>query len=234
MVLLALTLSLLAQEAEPPAEVPAADAPAAEAAVPAATGQGSGGSSSDPAVSALKRQADELARSAAKVKDLPVGDREKAIDEIRKKAQGFVGMPVVPPKEFALEQYFALTEPEQAFVIARAFFDTLTSGDAGRVVDFAGLPFFLEDKRVDRPDELRSTWAKHLRSKRTDLVTLYGVEVFTPADFEKKYGSPPARLKNWPWRQSGQYLAIANVSGRAAIIVLRSAGMTWQVIGYHD
>jgi hypothetical protein len=51
---------------------------------------------------------------------------------------------------------------------------------------------------------------------------------------EKKYGQPPARLRNWPWRQGQQFLVVGNVSGRAAIVLLRNVGMTWQVIGYHD
>lgn len=229
--LLVVTLSVLAQTEEAPPAAAPPDAPTDVAPAPATT---SGSGSSDPAVAALKRQAEELARAATKLKDLPVAEREKGVDELRKKAQGLVAMPVVPPRDFSLDQYFALTEPEQVFVIARSFFEALASGEAGRVIDYAGLPFFIEDKRVDRPDELRATWAKHLRSKRTDLLTLYGVEVFTPADFEKKYGAPPARLRAWPWRQSGQYLAIANLSGRSAIIVLKGAGLTWQVLAYHD
>lgn len=242
MLSLALTLSLvLAQDPEPAAEPPPSDAaPAGEAATPpdgtapAATGTGTGGSA-DPAIAAMKRQADELARAAAKLKDLTGEERNKAVEEIRKKATGFNANPVVPPRDFNLEEYFALSEPEQALVVARSFFEALVSGDAGRVVDYAGLPFMLEDRRIERPDELRSTWAKHLRSKRTDLIALYGIEVLTAAEMEKKYGQPPTRLKSWPWRAGGQqYLAVANVSGRAAIVLLKYAGSTWQVIAYHD
>lgn len=157
-------------------------------------------------------------------------EREKLVEEIRKKAV----MPVLPPREFDLDEYFLLSEADQAGVIARSFFEALISGDAGRVVDYTGLPFMLEDKKIERPDELRTTWAKHLRSKRTDLIALYGTEVLTATEMEKKYGQPPARLRNWPWRQGQQFLVVGNVSGRAAIVLLRNVGMTWQVIGYHD
>jgi hypothetical protein len=118
---------------------------------------------------------------------------------------------------------------------SRSFFEALLSGDAGRVVEFAGFPFLLEDKKVERADELRTVWAKHLRSKRTDLLALYGIEVFTPAELEKRYGPPPQRLKNWPSKHGAQsFMAVANLSGRAAVVCLRPFGSTWQVVAYHD
>lgn len=245
MLAIALTLSLvLAQDPEPAGDPPAADpAPTGDATAtpdgtaPATSPTGTGGSTggADPAIAAMKRQTDELARAAGKLKELTGQERDKAIEEIRKKALGVTANPVLPPRDFNLEEYFALSEPEQAFVVARSFFEALVSGDAGRVVDYAGLPFMLEDKKIERPDELRSTWAKHLRSKRTDLIALYGIEVLTPAEMEKKYGQPPARLKSWPWRNGPQqYLAVGNVSGRAAIVLLKYVGSTWQVVAYHD
>lgn len=236
MLALALTVGLvLAQdpaEPAPPADAPAAVAPVDGTQPAAAPG---GGSSADPAVAAMRKQADELVRAATKLKDLVGPERDKAIEDIRKKSEALVGSPVLPPRDFNFEDYYALSEPDQALVVARSFFDALVSGDAGKVVDYAGVPFMLEDRRIDRPSELRSTWARHLRSKRTDLLTLYGVEVLTAAEMEKKYGQPPARLKNWPWRQGPQqFIAVANLSGRAAIVVMKAAGATWQVIAYHD
>ena len=217
-----------APQDDPPAAVPTADgtqpAPSPGAA-----------SSADPAIAAMKKQSEELVRAATRLKDLSGADRDKAIEDIRKKSESLVGSPVLPPRDFNFEDFYALTEAEQALVVARSFFEALVSGDAGRVVDYAGVPFMLEDRRIERPSELRSTWARHLRSKRTDLVTLYGIEVLTAAEMEKKYGQPPARLKNWPWRQGQQqFVAVANLSGRSAIVVLKSAGATWQIIAYHD
>lgn len=233
--MLALLISLVVSQepAAPEASTDPAPAETAPEAAASPTAGGSGGTGTDPAISALKRQADELARAASKLKDLKPDERLKAAEELRKKAS-LPGMPVLPPQDYDLGGYFELTEQEQVLVLARSFFEALVGGDAGRVVDYTGLPFFLEDKRIDRPDELRSSWARHLRSKRTDLITLYGVELFTPADFEKRYGAPPARLKGWSWRQSGQYLAVANLSGRAAIVLLKPLGATWQITAYHD
>lgn len=227
---------VLAQDpaAEPAAPDPAAPAPAvADPAAPGTPAPGSTGT--DPAMSAMKRQSEELARAAAKLKELTGTEREKAAEELRKKAAALVGNPVVPPRDFNLDDYYALSDSEQALVVSRSFFEALVTGDAGRVVDFAGLPFMLEDKKIERPDELRSTWAKHLRSKRTDLIALYGIEVFTPQEMEKKYGPAPARLKNWTWRNGGStFIAVANLSGRAAIVQLKAVGSTWQVVAYHD
>jgi hypothetical protein len=238
MLAFALTVGLvLAQDPAEPA--PSSDAPS-EPAAPAtdgtqATTSPTGGTSSDPAVAAMRRQTEELARAAGKLKGLPPADRQQAAEEIRKKAESIVGSPVLPPRDFNLDEYYALSDLEQALVVGRSFFEALIAGDAGRVVEYAGVPFMLEDRRIERPAELRSTWAKHLRSKRTDLMTLYGIEVLTPAEMEKKYGPPPQRLKNWPWRQGQQqYIAVANLSGRAAIVVLKYVGATWQIVAYHD
>lgn len=240
MLVTALALAfVLAQDPAEGAEDPPSEAPAPAESAPAGQGapQGGGGGAmaADPAIAAMRKQADELAKAASKLKDLSGVERDKAVEELRKKAEAVQGSPVLPPRDFNLEEYYALTDAEQALVVSRSFFEALLTGDAGRVADYAGVPFFLEDKRLDRPADLRATWAKHLRSKRTDLLALYGIEVFTPAEMEKRYGQPPARLKAWPWRGGPQqFLAVANLSGRAAIIVLKQAGSTWQVIAYHD
>lgn len=234
MLVLALTVGLVLTQ-DPAEPAPQADPPAvAPVDGTQPTAAPGGGSTADPAVAAMKKQAEELARAATKLKELTGTERDKAVEDLRKKSEAIVGSPVLPPRDFNFEDYSSLSEPDQALVVARSFFEALVSGDAGKVVDYAGVPFMLEDRRIDRPSELRSTWARHLRSKRTDLITLYGVEVLTAAEMEKKYGQPPARLKGWPWRQGQQFVAVANLSGRAAIVVMKAAGATWQVIAYHD
>jgi hypothetical protein len=238
MVVFALTVGLvLAQAPSEPATqaAPPPDAadPSSDGTQPPATTGGSPGA--DPAVAAMKKQAEELARAATRLKDLVGPERDKALEDLRKKSQALIGSPVIPPRDFNFEDYASLSESDQALVVARSFFEALVSGDAGRVVDYAGVPFLMEDRRIERPSELRSTWARHLRSKRTDLITLYGIEVLTPVEMEKKYGQPPPRLRSWPWRQSQQqFIAVANLSGRAAIVVMKAVGATWQVIAYHD
>jgi len=234
MLVIALTARLVLAQEDPapqPAEpAPAAAPGAAEPSAAPAAGGPSGSGGTDPAITAMRRAQEELARTAAKVRELGGEERAKSLEDIRKRSV----MPVLPPREFDIDAFWSLNEAEQASVIARGFFEAMLSGDAGRVVDYTGLPFMLEDKKIERPDELRSTWAKHLRSKRTDLIALYGLETLTASEMEKKYGQPPARLRNWPWRQSQQFIAVGNMSGRSAVVLLRSVGSTWQVIGYHD
>ena len=79
-----------------------------------------------------------------------------------------------------------------------------------------------------------SAWTRSLRSRRTDLLKLYSVEILTPAEMEKKYGKPPARLSAWPLKSGTTFVAVANLSGHAAIVLLRQAGAAWQVVGFHD
>lgn len=117
---------------------------------------------------------------------------------------------------------------------ARVFFANLLLGDARALVEQAAYPFQMEDRKLNTQDELLQEWLKQLRQKRTDLLTLYGIEVLTPADMEKKYGKPPARLSAFANRGPKTYLAVANISGHAAIALFREVGPMWRVAGYHD
>ncbi len=92
----------------------------------------------------------------------------------------------------------------------------------------------LEDRRFDTEDELFAVWLKNLREKRTDLLTLYGLEVLTPADMEKKYGKPPARLAQFPYKAARSYVVVGNLSGHAAVVVFRQVGTRWKAAAYHD
>src|SRR6185503_2527920 len=69
---------------------------------------------------------------------------------------------------------------------ARFIFENLLSGDARNATADLGYPFQLEDKRYNTPEELVSAWVKQLRQKRTDLITLYDIEVLSLAEMEKK------------------------------------------------
>ena len=117
----------------------------------------------------------------------------------------------------------------------RAIFNSILAGDARALVLLSAFPFQLEDRRLELPDELHKEWLKNLRAKRTDLMTLYDVEVFTPTEMEKKYGKPPARLSALPWKAPKTYVAVGNLSGHAAVAVFRMHPTgRWQLVGYHD
>jgi hypothetical protein len=92
----------------------------------------------------------------------------------------------------------AQDDEDQASKVARSFFVDLIQSDARRLVaDDCGLPFYVEDRKVSGNDELFQEWLKNLRDKRTDLLTLYSLEVLSPQEMERRYGKPPARLSSW-------------------------------------
>jgi hypothetical protein len=105
---------------------------------------------------------------------------------------------------------------------ARFIFGNLLSGDARGAVNTMSFPFQLEDKRYNTPEELVAAWVKQLRQKRTDLITLYDVEVLTLAEMEKKYGKAPARLGLGNLKDPDIYAAVGNLSGRAAVLLFRA------------
>lgn len=117
--------------------------------------------------------------------------------------------------------------------VARYLFQNLILGDARTVTTEFVYPFQLEDKRYGTPEELTAAWVKELRSKRTDLVTLYNVEVLSLPELEKKYGKPPARLGlNLAGIQG--YAAVGNLSGRPAIFLFRQTPEGWRAFAYTD
>jgi hypothetical protein len=105
---------------------------------------------------------------------------------------------------------------------ARAIFENLLLGDVRSFAEELLYPFQLEDKRYATAPELVAAWVKQLRQKRTDLVTLYGIEVLSLAEMEKKYGKAPARLGLGALREPELYAAVANLSGHPAVLLFRA------------
>lgn len=134
----------------------------------------------------------------------------------------------------------AIAQPSQppdppahpALPVAKRFFQALLQADARTAVQLSASPFHLEALRIDVEDQLIQELIKHLRSKRTDLLTLYGVEVLSLEEMEKRYGKVPARLASVPLR--GATFAVANINGKAAVAILREVSGAWRVVGYTD
>ncbi len=105
---------------------------------------------------------------------------------------------------------------------ARYIFGNLLEGDVRGATGELNFPFQLEDKRYNTPEELVSAWVKQLRQKRTDLVTLYDIEVLSLPEMEKKYGKAPGRLGMSNLKDPDIYAAVANLSGRAAVLLFRA------------
>ncbi len=128
-----------------------------------------------------------------------------------------------------------LTEPEQVEQEARRYFQLLLKGDARQATQGSSVPFQLEGRKLKTSSELFQEWLKTLRTQRLDQLTLYGIEVLTPVQMEQRYGKPPSRLAGLPWKAPHIYLAVGNLSGRAAILVFQQKGpRIWRAVGYTD
>jgi hypothetical protein len=222
-----LLAALLSQDPAPPAgdeAKPAAPAAAAADAPPAPA-----------AVAPRPKGADEAAHFLKQYGTMSAVEREGTAAQLERQFGSAEANPVMPPKELDFGKYLELSAIDQARVSARHFFEDVLVADSAGMLAHCGFPFMLEDRRVDRPDDLRGIWQKALRTHRTDLLRLYDVEILTPQEMEKKYGTPPRRLQSWNWRGGGVgYLAVGNLSGHAAVIMLKQVGAAWQVVGYHD
>jgi hypothetical protein len=178
--------------------------------------------------------ADEVSKLILKLPNMKPEERLDALEQLAKMYGQTETNPVLPGVDVDLDKYLGLKPDEQAQVVARGFFVDLIAADTPRLIARSGYPFFMEARRIDKPEDLRTQWGKSLRTRRADLLKLYSVEVFTVADMEKKYGKPPARLSSWAWRQPNTFVAVGNLSGHAAILLLHQVGAAWQVIGFHD
>ncbi|PZR10762.1 MAG: hypothetical protein DI536_18980 [Archangium gephyra] len=178
--------------------------------------------------------ADEVTNTVKKLSSMKPEERQATLIQLQKQFGGVDSNPVLPTLDIDLGEYLQLPVQDQALVVARSYFNDIVAGDAARMLARSGFPFFMESRRVDRPEELLSQWSKSLRSRRTDLLKLYSVEVMTPAEMEKKFGKAPARLSAWNLKAPNTYVAVGNLSGHATILLLRQAGVAWQVVGFHD
>ncbi|MBU8897431.1 hypothetical protein DRW03_29400 [Corallococcus sp. H22C18031201] len=136
-----------------------------------------------------------------------------------------------PPAGETPEPDDAQTEIRQE---ARFLFQSLLSGDVRNAAAELMYPFQLEDKHIGTPEELVQAWVKQIRLKRTDLVTLYDIEVMPLADMEKKHGKAPARLGLDLRNTKDVWVAVGNLSGHAAIFLFRDGGDQWRAFAYTD
>lgn len=226
---LALALSQEPDTAATPLEKELAAESAQQTDTPTTTNTPSG-----PVGAPKPKGADEVTNTVKKLSSMKPEERQQAIIALQKQFGGLDSNPVLPTADIDFGEYLQLSAPDQALVVARSYFNDIVAGDAARMQTRSGFPFFMESRRVDRPEELLTQWSKSLRSRRTDLLKLYSVEVMTPAEMEKKFGKAPARLSAWNFKAPNTFVAVGNLSGHPTILLLRQAGAAWQVVGFHD
>ena len=135
-------------------------------------------------------------------------------------------------------EYFR-EHPPDALAVAglapKAFLGALAEGDVDRAVRWAGIPFFLEGQLYGSRAALAEALAQALATRGTRELELLDLQLFTPEQMRARHGPPPARLKGWPWLGPGRYVAVANLSGRGAVLlVVPGANASWLVAGYTD
>jgi len=225
----------LAQEAQEAAAPPAESAPKAPEPAPAAE--------SAPATESAPAAAAPAAEKPARRSRAPKQEAAPESPPPAPAAQAPAPAPIAAPPAQApapVPAALAALDPETSKredvrEEARYLLSSLLSGDVRSIAPSLSYPFQLEERRFDTPESLVVTWIKQLRQKRTDLITLYDIEVLPYAELEKKYGKPPARLGAIVPRGSGEvYAAVANLSGRAAIILYRETIEGWSAFAYTD
>jgi hypothetical protein len=102
--------------------------------------------------------------------------------------------------------------------------------DVKGVIELSSVPFHLEAQVFNSVEPLKQAWLRALEQKDTSILALNGIEVLTPAEMEKKYGPPPARLAGLPWNKPNTFIAVANVSGHAAIAVFQNTSRGWKAV----
>lgn len=212
----------------------AAPAPAPAAGAAVATGEAAATPASASPSLGRPKGAEEVSKLVARLSAMKPEERAATLERLAQQFGTLDTNPVLPTADIDLEKYLGLEPAKQVEVVARGFFLDLVGGDAARLVARAGYPFYLEGRRIDRAEELKTLWGLSLRSRRADLLKLYGIEVLLPAEMEKKHGKPPQRLSAWSWRGPNTYVAVGNLSGHPAVLLLRQAGVAWQVVGFHD
>jgi hypothetical protein len=118
--------------------------------------------------------------------------------------------------------------------LGKAFFDALLAGNARAAAELSTVPFVLEDKTLRTLRDLEDEWDKQLRVRRTDLLTVDSVEVMTPVEAEKKFGQPPKRLTQLPWKNAGSFVVVGRLSGRPAVAIFKESAGSFKAIGYTD
>ncbi|HLT31287.1 MAG TPA: hypothetical protein VK013_14695 [Myxococcaceae bacterium] len=118
--------------------------------------------------------------------------------------------------------------------MARVAFDRLLAGDARFLVRGSAYPFYLDAQKIEDQETLFRELLQQLRSRRLDLLSVDAIRVFTPAQMEATYGPPPARLAHLPWKAPQTWIAVANLSNRAAVAIFQNTRSGWKLVAYTD
>jgi len=125
--------------------------------------------------------------------------------------------------------------PEVA-LLAQQFLMHLLRKDWERMFDVAAFPFWLESKAYSSFEDLHEAWEKQLSQKHLEDYEIRGIEVLTVAQMKERFGPPPARLNKLLSNRDTYWFAVANVSGRAVVLLIQppTERSSFKVVAFHD
>jgi hypothetical protein len=116
--------------------------------------------------------------------------------------------------------------------LTRSFYEALLARNIDALMLVCRPPFHFEALLAHSTDELRRRWTSSLQGRSLHRGEFQGFEVLTPEEMVQKYGKAPEKLAGWSTR--GGMLSVGNLGGRAAIVLWRRAGASWQAVAFHD
>ncbi len=225
-------LAVVATQSPPPAGAPAVPAEA-PAAAPAREPEPADAAGEQPAPSPPEASAPvEPVERPAPTRPRPARPIPAAVPD-GPKAPVSGGAGAGPTPAAAAEGRAASVVPErvQVAAAARRFLELLL---AGRAVELAAAcsPTFSFDGRTSGGAEgVRTRWVEVLAARGGEHAVLLDLAVAPAAEAQAQLGKPPKRIASL--LAPGSWVAVANLSGRALVIVFARHAGSWLATGIH-
>jgi len=123
-----------------------------------------------------------------------------------------------------------------AALTARQFLTHLLRNNWEALLELTAFPFWLESQTYPSAQALREAWETPLSQKHLGSYEIGGIEVLTLAQMRERFGPPPERLHKLLQGRNTHFFAVANVSGRAVVLMLQppSRDSGFKVVAFHD
>ncbi|MHB8417228.1 MAG: hypothetical protein ACYDCL_04070 [Myxococcales bacterium] len=108
----------------------------------------------------------------------------------------------------------------------------LIARDIETLVQLTPAPFSFDGAVAHTAAEVRQRWAEVLDRHPVERLRLYDVQVMSYDAAVQKYGKPPARLAGAPL--AGSQVAVANLNGRATVVVWRKRAHGYAAVAITD
>jgi hypothetical protein len=122
--------------------------------------------------------------------------------------------------------------PTDPVGVATALGRGLLAGDVEALSRLTPPGFSFDGRVVWNAADIKAEWLHALEQRPLAGVPLYGVEVVTADEMQRRYGKPPARLSQL--NLTGAQVAIVNLGGRAMLVFFKKKGDAWVPIGVSD